>query len=694
MTPRPADPPDPSTPAQPHASPSGITAGASCRAEPGPGAWCDGSTQNADEAMARLAFHIDNAPLGVIEWDAQWRIQRWSPMAERMFGWSADEVIGRRWDDWRFVCKDDMSRVERLMRGLVGDGKSTNVLVNRNHTKDGRLLTCAWFTSVMRGDRGEVVSFLSFAQDVTEHYRDRDELVARRRELQTLNDELEARVARRTAELTQTAADLRESERRYRMLAENATDMISCHSFDGRFTCVSPACRALLGCEPEDLIGELPRVIAHPDDRHLVIDSLHRLRQAVGVVRTTFRALKRDGSVVWLESSSHSQGEEIVVVSRDVTQRLDAEHRLRLIESAVDQVGEAVVITDADLHSPGPRIVYVNPAFTAMTGYSADEALGRSPRLLQGPRTRPEVLDRLRHALSAGKPFLGQNVNYRKDGSEYTVEWNINPLRDARQQITHWVAIQRDVTARNLALQMAQVHRAELAHVARLSTMGEMASGLAHEINQPLAAITNYTNGILKHLQKTPDPHPQISTALARIADQSERAAQIIRRIRAFVNKRGSVRAVHHLNDLIRETLSLLETDLQEHQTRVDLDLAQDLPPIHVDGIQIEQVLVNVIRNALEAMETLPSGQRTIRLTSTLEPTGHLRVTIHDHGSGLSESQRNHLFDPFFSTKEDGMGLGLTISQSIAQDHGGRLWATPDPQIGTRLHLTLPPSRV
>ncbi|MEM9914087.1 MAG: PAS domain S-box protein [Planctomycetota bacterium] len=768
----------------------------------------------------RLKFHVNNAPLGVLEWDGRFSLSRWSPQAEKIFGWKASEVIGRRWDEWGFVYEEDINIVAGVTARLTDGTEMSNVLINRNYTKSGEVLSCEWFNSVLRDGAGKVVSILSFVQDISQRQRDQEELAQSQRELEVLNAQLEERVEKRTAELrtvkdasdqqfrtlqamfdagadhvllldaehrclfvgrsfledlgrsadeivgktpqsaglpsklvellTRLASEaarageplredefslltargprsfeysftpifdadgmsyralcvghditerlraalaVRESEVRYRTLAEHATDMISCHDAEGRFTYLSPACRRLLGYEPEELLGQLPRVIAHPDDRDAVIQSLARLRQTTEVVSTTFRARRKDGQLIWLESSSRDDGGEIVVVSRDVTSRLDTEQRLRLIRSAVEQVGESVTITDNQIEYPGPHIVYVNSAFTTMTGYELEDALGQSPRMLQGPKSDRRVLDQLRKSLRKGEAFFGETVNYRKDGSEYVVEWHVHPLRDGRGNTTHWVAIQRDITQRKIAADLARVHREELAHVTRLSAMGELASGLAHEINQPLAAINNYANGALRRIDAQRVKSDELAETLGRIADQSDRAGQIIRRLRAFVVKRGTLRSSEQINTLIKETLALLEADIFEHQGRVMLDLAPDhqMPVIHVDGIQIEQVLVNLIRNAFEAMAENPVDQRELVISTRFASEGQVHVTLTDLGPGLTASQRDHLFDPFFTTKDDGMGMGLTISQSIVQAHGGRLRATPNPAgRGTSFHLTLP----
>ena len=762
----------------------------------------------------RLAFHLDNVPLAVIEWNAQWRVQQWSPQAERMFGWSASDVVGRAWDEWPFVPDDERANITEVARALMSGNGSANQSINRNLTADGRVITCNWFNSVMRDAAGASVSILSFVQDITESVAVSERLSAREAELQRLHAELRARASEAMREselrygyLAEAATDLischdaegrylyaspaaegllgyrpeqlvgrgayelihpddtaavqenhgqllatgqgdaltyrlrhcrghyvwvetssrlidpadvdggadasisqpsqivavtrdatarlqaelalRDSERRYRQLAEHATDLISTHDAAGRFTYVSPAAFRLLGYTNEDLRGTRPRNLAHPEDRAKVIDSLRRLRENAGVVSTTFRARHRQGHYIWLESSSHHDSQEITVVSRDVTDRLRAEEQLHLIQQAVDQVRESVIITDNRLQRPGPHILYVNPAFTSLTGYRAADILGKSPRVLQGPRTDQAVIERLRVCLRDGQPFFGQTVNYRRDGSEYFVEWHINPVTDPQGNLTHWVAIQRDITARKTAEELARLHRDELAHATRVSAIGEMASGLAHELNQPLAAITSYIQGSLHRIEHSDAPARELVDPLQRAAEQAGRAGEIIRGIRAFVTKRGAKRRTHHLPDLIARTLTLLEADIRTQQTTIQLQTRDQPPPVYVDGIQIEQILFNLIRNALEAMEALPVERRRLDITTLVPEPGQVQVSLRDHGPGLAPAQLDRLFHPFFSTK-DGMGMGLTISQSIAQAHHGRLHAAPHPEGGLIFHLTLP----
>ena len=766
-------------------------------------------------ADAQLAFHLDNIPLGMLQWDGNLRLQRWSPLATAMFGWTRDEVIGRPWSEIDFVHPDDAERVARTAHQLIHAERQSNTLINRNLTKDGRVLTCEWFNSALLDKRGRPVSFLSFTRDVTESQRMREELEAGRHELQRLNAGLEGRVRRRTAELertkaaseeqarmlrvtldaspehvylfdadgrcvfvsravhddlgevaaslvdrlphessyppeivhqfldlwqnlrsgggtqdaeveidttrgrrrfdytltpvrgddgrlqsavlaahditdrAQTEAALREREVRYRALAEYATDMISRHSPDGRFTYVSPACHRLLGYDADELLGERPRILAHPDDRQKVIDSLPRLQTEGGVARTAFRGLRKDGSTVWLEAIGRQTDGEIVVVTRDISVRREVQARLRLIESAVEQVTDAVVVTGASVDPPGPGIVYVNPAFCAMTGYTAEEVIGRTPRILQGPGSERGVLDRVRAALEAGEAFSGETTNYRKDGTIYIVEWHINPLHDGDGRITHWVSIQRDVTERVQAEADARQHREEVAHVGRLLSLGQMASGVAHEINQPLTAISNYVNGCLRLLKQGRD-RDEVIPAMDRVAEQVARVKAITGNLIGFGSRRPTRRDTHDLNELVRQALDLFDAEAKMRSIRVEFAATPGLPPLLADGIQVEQVLVNLARNAMDAVEEQPPERRRIEVRTLRDEPDHLLVEVHDSGECVTQDDIRDMFAPFYTTKAEGMGMGLTISQSIVDDHDGRLWARPRPEGGCVFAFRLP----
>jgi two-component system, LuxR family, sensor kinase FixL len=596
-----------------------------------------------------------------------------------MMGRSAEELIGRTLLDLVDPAEREVVS-ERLRQRRQGTSQVHEFAFTHD---DGRVVWTLCSTHPLLDDAGVYRGSVAMFADITELKRAQSDLAE-------LNAELERRVEDRTE-------DLRRVEERYRLLTESASDMISWHDPAGRFTYCSPACTRILGFEPHELEGRDPYEFHHPDDVAAVRHSHDRVLAAPVSTKVTYRHRRKDGSYAWLESSSRmvmnpatGTPDHIVVVSRDLSERAAAEEQLRLIRAAINGVSEAVVVTEPQLEAPGPRIVYVNPAFCAMTGYREREAIGQTPRLLQGPATDRATLSRLRATLSAGEPFVGETTNYRKDGQPYVVAWNVNPVRDAAGRITHFVSIQRDVTQQRSAEQQAREQREQLAHVSRLSTMGEMASGLAHELNQPLAAIANYAHGLQHRMNAGRADEPTLRETLARIAGQAERAGAIIKRLRAFVSKRDPQSGPVSLNDLVHGTLTLCAPEARDKGVKLEHDLHLHLPRVKAEAIEVQQVLVNLIRNGVEACEGLPADRRWVRVRTRPAERGTVDLTVTDAGHGITAAERDRLFHPFYTTKSHGMGMGLTISRSIAERHRGRLTAEQNQPHGTVFRLTLP----
>jgi len=233
-------------------------------------------------------------------------------------------------------------------------------------------------------------------------------------------------------------------------------------------------------------------------------------------------------------------------------------------------------------------------------------------------------------------------------------------------------------------------HRAELAHVARLSMMGEMAASLVHELNQPLHAVNNYAHGSIRRLMKMPERDEDLVAAIRQISDEANRAAEIVRRVRRFVQKREPQCSEVHVNRLVEEVVLLSQTELEQRQTRIVLGLSENLPPILGDPIQIEQVIMNLVRNALEAMDETPDDRRILDVRTARNDDDAIQVDVCDGGSGIGEQDLERLFQPFFTTKPEGMGMGLAISRSIIEAHGGHLWASVNRACGCTFHFTLP----
>jgi C4-dicarboxylate-specific signal transduction histidine kinase len=248
----------------------------------------------------------------------------------------------------------------------------------------------------------------------------------------------------------------------------------------------------------------------------------------------------------------------------------------------------------------------------------------------------------------------------------------------------------RDITQVRIAEQQSRQHQSELVHVCRVSTMGEMATGLAHELNQPLAAIVNFAGGCVRRLQSGIGGEAELVDAMVQITAQAERAGEIIKRLRALVGKRPHEHALVNLNNLVLETASFIEYVADKNRVDVNLHLHPGPLPVEVDLVQIEQVLLNLIRNAIDAMQQVEADHRRLELITRRCAEDQVEVIVRDTGPGIPQETIVHLFDAFFSTKEDGMGMGLSISRKIIETHRGHISATSELGKGAEFRVVLP----
>ncbi|WP_226461135.1 ATP-binding protein [Quatrionicoccus australiensis] len=340
------------------------------------------------------------------------------------------------------------------------------------------------------------------------------------------------------------------------------------------------------------------------------------------------------------------------------------------------------------------KVIYVNPAFCKITGFSSEELVGSTPPM---PYWIPEQIDEtfaVHQSVMAGKaPLDGFEITFmRKSGERFHALVYEAKLIDGKGQHTGWMASVLDVTERKHAEELARQQQEQLQFTSRLVTMGEMASTLAHELNQPLAAIASYNSGCLNLLER-PDCTPQeIRPALEKIGVQAQRAGRIIRRVHDFVRKSEPKRAPCQLTEVIDDCLGFVESDARKRHVRVDCD-TPPLPPIPADRLMLEQVLLNLIRNGMEAMASTPEAYRRLHIQTSIADA-ELKISVTDNGCGIAPEIREKLFTAFFTTKPEGMGVGLSICRSIIEFHRGRLWAEDNPNSptgsGTIFSFTLP----
>ena len=363
---------------------------------------------------------------------------------------------------------------------------------------------------------------------------------------------------------------------------------------------------------------------------------------------------------------------------------------LRLLGSAVEQTKESVVITEAELGEPGPKIVFVNPAFTKLTGYTAEEAMGKTPRILQGPRTDRAVLDRLRKNLEQGEVFAGEAINYRKGGEEFYLEWQIAPICSASGTITHFVAIQHDITGRKKL-------EGQLFQSQKMETVGKLAGGIAHEFNSILTAIIGQSELMLEDLPAG----SQFGTNVTEIRKAAERAATLTRQLLAYGRKQILQPETLSLNTIVAGMENMLQHLMGRH-IAVGFNLAANLRPVKADAGQIEHVVVNIVMNAAEAMPN--GGKLTLETANTvldaayvsrfpeLKAGDYTMLAIGDTGAGMSDEVKARAFEPFFTTKDvgKGTGLGLATCHGIIKQSGGHIAVYSERGRGTTFKIYLP----
>ena len=333
--------------------------------------------------------------------------------------------------------------------------------------------------------------------------------------------------------------------------------------------------------------------------------------------------------------------------------------------------------------SPGGRLLYNNRASEPLLKTWAGEgtsALAKPPLGERMSALPKPWLALAREALSAG---------HQREAEFPEGERIYSSLFFPVSELGYVNIYARDITAVRRAEQELRRHQAELVHVCRLSTMGEMATGMAHELNQPLAAIANYASGCERRLRRGDADPEDLAQAMDRIRSQAQRAGEIIKRLRALVGKQAPVRVWSDLNELLTEVSVFAEFEIAKLGLSIELDLAADEIPVLVDRVQIEQVLLNLVRNALDALEEVPVERRRLALRVRREGDRALAL-VEDSGPGIPPEAMARLFDAFFTTKLTGMGMGLPISQTILDNHGGELRVTSEVGVGTCFQVRLP----
>jgi PAS domain S-box-containing protein len=372
-----------------------------------------------------------------------------------------------------------------------------------------------------------------------------------------------------------------------------------------------------------------------------------------------------------------------------------AERRLRESERryavTLASIGDAVIATDERL-----RVTFVNPVAESLTGWTSSEAVGlplADVFHIMNEDSRQPVENPAANVLRSGvvMGLANHTVLLGRHGRAKPIEDCGSPIIDDNGEVTGTVLVFRDVTERRQADEALRRAEAELAHGAQRTRMGELAAAIAHEVTQPITALISNAGTSLRLLAVDSPDLDEVRLTARRMQRDAQRAADVIARLRVLFGRTSDTHSESiDLNKSIQEVVALTRNELQESGATVRLELSEDVPPLVADRVQLQQVVLNLITNAIESMSGVDGRQRELVVGTQRDNGAYVEVFVRDSGVGLQPTSREQMFNPFFTTKSDGMGIGLSICRSIVENHGGRLWAVPNDGPGTTFLFTLP----
>ena len=645
------------------------------------------------ESEARLRLALEAGRLAYWELDLATGAILRAPFHDAIFGyeaplpgWSYEAFLGH-------VVAEDRGAVERAYRTAFESGSSEVVECRIRRAGDGAVRWVEVYGRAQRDAEGRVIRLHGVLRDITE---------------------------RKGIEEA-----LRESEDRLRLIVESARDYaIFTTDPEDRIVDWAPGAAAVFGWAAKEAVGRRAAMIFTPEDREAGLPEREvETARREGVAPNVRWHVRKDGSRVFIEGSTRAlrgpdgSARGFLRIGQDVTERRRAEEALRTSEERFQHVSRATcdIIWDIDLTTDR---VWWSEALRTELGFAPEEVRPDTAWCFahMHPRDRERVVRGMREAIEGTSDHWSDEFRYRRaDGTYADIVDRGFIVRDTRGRAVRMIGAMRDITRRKRAEAALRASEArqrefqtELLHVSRLSAAGEMATALAHELNQPLTAVASAVEAAQWTLA-TSSPEglvgqlPEMREALELAAEQAQRAGQIVRRLRDFVAHGEADQRLESLPRLIEEAAALALVGAKELGVEVVLRLDLGLPSVLADRIQIEQVLFNLMRNALEAMddteaptsggEDAPARQRALVVSAAPADLDTVEVAVADTGPGLAPEVAGRLFEPFVTTKPEGMGVGLSICRTIVEAHGGRIRAEPNPGGGTVFRFTLPAAR-
>lgn len=401
-----------------------------------------------------------------------------------------------------------------------------------------------------------------------------------------------------------------------------------------------------------------------------------------------------------LEQRVHERTAELStannILKREITERRRAEEALqesrRFVERITDATPSIVYILDVATR----RMVYANERLRSVLGYEFDDVRNWTDEFLANTVHQDDLapaLQALHNTLQIHDDET-QELTARVRHADGSWRWlNFRTVifrRGSDQSVRMVLGAADDITDRKAAEEQARQQHEQLVHVSRLTMLGELATGISHELNQPLMAVANYSQAALRRVRSGEWSQDDLIACLEKNFQQAILAGEIIKRLRRLISKRPPEQSQTDVAETIRDVIDMVRSEAEGCEVSLEVELPEQLPPVQADRVQLQQVMLNLVRNGFEAMSSMPPGERRLTVASRQIDHEHIAVSVIDRGEGCESAELDRLFEPFFTTKEQGLGMGLSISRSIIESHGGRLTAHPNTTRGLTFQFTLP----